>query len=380
MKKIFNTLRKIVDYKIEDTNMALFGTDIEKNVKHEASLHEEQWHTAGKKDGIDVWRIEKFKIVPVPHEKYGSFYNGDSYIVLRTRAGPNNTFTYDVHFWLGEYTSQDEAGTAAYKTVELDDFFNGAAVQHREISKHESELFRSYFTPPGVKRLEGGIESGFNIIKPEEYTPRLLHIKSEGKNIDVNEVPLERDSLNSGDIFILDTGLKVIQWVGSKSSALERGKAAALARSIADDERNGKAKIEVNNEGDSDLEEFWSFLKDGEGPIKSADEANVKNRGLLEDIAVRRLFKISDASGKVGFTQVADGNVTAAMFNSSDAFLFDAGPEIFVWLGKGANVKEKRAAMQFALDYMSDYKRPKWLPITKVNEGTPNDPSRQYLN
>ena len=45
--------------------------------------------------------------------------------------------------------SQDEYGTAAYKTVELDTFLDDKAVQHRECERYESDLFMSYF-PKGL--------------------------------------------------------------------------------------------------------------------------------------------------------------------------------------------------------------------------------------
>ena len=40
---------------------------------------------------------------------------------------------------------QDEYGTAAYKTVELDCFLDDKAVQHREVQNHESDKFKDYF-------------------------------------------------------------------------------------------------------------------------------------------------------------------------------------------------------------------------------------------
>lgn len=86
-----------------------------------------------------VWRIEQFRVVPWPRTKWGKLHRGDSYIVLRTSSSPANPdkLEWDIHFWIGSESSQDEYGTAAYKTVELDDFLRDGATQHREVRKEQ---------------------------------------------------------------------------------------------------------------------------------------------------------------------------------------------------------------------------------------------------
>ena len=54
-------------------------------------------------------------------------------------------------------------------------------------------------------------ETGFRHVKPEEYTPRLLHFHGVKKNITVKEVPLNKHCLDSSDVFILDLGLTIYQ-------------------------------------------------------------------------------------------------------------------------------------------------------------------------
>ena len=57
----------------------------------------------------------------------------------------NDALQYDVHFWIGKGSSQDEYATAAYKTVELDTFLKDAAIQHRELEGLEVDKFLAYF-------------------------------------------------------------------------------------------------------------------------------------------------------------------------------------------------------------------------------------------
>ena len=102
---------------------------------------------------------------------------------------------HDLHFWLGEETTQDEYGTAAFKAVELDDLLGGAPVQHREVQDHESSLFESYFKK-GVKYLPGGVKSGFTHVDPDDVEKRLFLVKGV-RNIKVKQVDLGIASLNN---------------------------------------------------------------------------------------------------------------------------------------------------------------------------------------
>lgn len=168
-------------YNLADSNIANLGSDLDKKCRVAAAQTEQAWKDAGKTVGMQIWRIEKFNVKSWPKEKYGSFYDGDSFILLNTyKEKDKNDLKHDVHFWLGKYTSQDEAGTAAYKTVELDDLLGGNIRQHREVQGYESELFLGYF-PGGIHLLSGGVDSGFHHVKAHEYKPKLLHVKGNKK-------------------------------------------------------------------------------------------------------------------------------------------------------------------------------------------------------
>ena len=195
--------------------MANYGSDEHKQMRTDAAAKEEAWQGVGKECGISIWRIEKFKVVAWPKEQYGEFYDGDSYIILHTYK-VDDTIKHNVHFWLGAETTQDEAGSAAYKTVELDDYLGQLPVQYRQVQGFENKAFLELFDK--VQILKGGVETGFNHVEPEEYEPRLLKVAGKFKKMQVYQVKLESDSLNSTDVFVLDGGLKIYQYNGDKCS------------------------------------------------------------------------------------------------------------------------------------------------------------------
>ncbi|WKX97546.1 hypothetical protein Q1695_013312 [Nippostrongylus brasiliensis] len=318
----------------------------------------------GKKLGLEIWRIKDFKLDPVPENEYGQFYTGDTYIVLST--GYNE---WNVHFWLGTEASSDEIGTATIKTVEIDQALGGLPVQHREVQFHESALFISYF-PHGIRYLSGGYDSGYHHVEDmfKDWKPKLFHCKGK-RNVRCAEVEFKKESLNLGDVFLLDLGKNIYVWMPPDSGRLERIKGMERAKSMADVERLGAATVHIlDNDWNTDVE-FWSHF----GGLSSARHvAKGKNddEDYWKETAEKvTLWKVSDSSGQMKVTKVGQGELKYSQLDSKDAFILDAvNGGIFVWIGKECTPEERAKAVILGTYYLTERKLPPWTQVTRVLE------------
>uniref|UniRef100_A0A669BJ08 Scinderin like b n=1 Tax=Oreochromis niloticus TaxID=8128 RepID=A0A669BJ08_ORENI len=286
-----------------------------------------EFETAGKKPGLEVWRIENMDLKPVPKALYGSFYTGDAYLLLFTTSAPS----YNIHMWLGDECSQDESGAAAIFASQLDDFLGGGPVQYREVQNYESNTFLGYFKS-GIKYQKGGVASGFkHVVTNGVDVKRLLHVKGR-RVIRATEVNMSWDSFNKGDCFIIDLGKDIYQWCGSECNRFERLKASEVTIDIRDNERNGRAKVHMVEEGD-EPDPIIQVL----GPKTSIapstpddDKVETSNRKKAA------LYMISDASGSMKVTSVAPSSpFKQAMLSPEECYILDNGVDktIFVWKG-----------------------------------------------
>lgn len=360
-------------YDLAATNIAGLGTDLEKKVRLEAAQGELAWKDCGKTIGLQIWRIEQFKVVPWPKNDYGSFFGDDSYVCLHTyHPKPGLAkIAHNIHFWIGETSSQDEYGTAAYKTVELDDFLGGEPVQYREVQFHESNAFRNLF--PAINYWMGGAATGFKHIEAAVYRPRLLWIKQGHGKITTQEVPISCTSLNDGDSFIFDGGLRLLVWHGRETSIFEKHKATAMAQAI-DDQRHGKCQREVFDHGICDETEWWAALG-GKGPVAPA-VSDAESPARLQ-----RLLQLSDKSGKLTLTEIAvGGQIKRTLLTSDDIFILDEGSEVTVWIGLNASVGERKNGLSRAIEYLVQEGRPLTTPIARILEGGENEQFENFFD
>ncbi|CAN1808206.1 VLN4 [Linum perenne] len=250
---------------------------------------------AGQKAGLEIWRIENFNPVAIPSASYGKFFAGDSYIVLKSIASKSGSMRHDIHYWLGRDTSQDEAGVAAIKTVELDAALGGRAVQYREVQGHETEKFLSYFKPCIIPQ-EGGVASGFKHVEAEEHQTRLFVCK--GKHV-------------------------------------VRVKEAKDGRLMADVETG----------------EFWGFFG-GFAPLPRKTAGDEDDSPASDDT---KLYCIEKGQAE----PVEADTFTRELLDTNKCYVLDCGAEVYVWMGKTTSLDERKNASKSAEEIIHSADRPK---------------------
>uniref|UniRef100_A0A8C4DT54 Scinderin like a n=1 Tax=Dicentrarchus labrax TaxID=13489 RepID=A0A8C4DT54_DICLA len=253
-----------------------------------------EFATAGKKPGLQVWRVEKMNLAPVPTELHGDFFSGDSYILLYTTSAPS----YNIHTWIGSDASPDERGAAAILMTQLDDFLGGAPRQFTEFQGEESLTFLGYF----------------------------------------------RSGIKYKSIF---------HWSGSESNLFERLKTTELALDIRDNERKGRATVEMIDEGSEPEAVIEVLGPKPDLPSGSSDDVSIDKKNK----SVASLYLISDAAGSMTTTVVADKNpFKQDMLSQNECYIVDNGGDnkLFVWKGKNANADERKAAFTAANKFIKD--------------------------
>lgn len=357
------------------------GSQLSDSNKQKGQVMHPAFANAGQTKGLEVWRIENFNPVAYPKVDFGKFYTGDSYILLNTKESKNKVLSWDVHFWLGLETTQDEAGTAAIMTVQLDDLLHGAPVQHREVQEHESDLFLSYFKN-GVRYLPGGVATGFKKTEVNAAgEKRLFQVKGK-KNIRVRQVDLSISSMNQGDCFILDVGRTILVYVGKNAKRIEKIKAISAANQIRDQDHSGRATVQIIDEfsNTSDQQEFFDQLGFG-SPDQVPDEATGGDDVEFEnsDERATTLYKVSDAGGSLQVQPISTKPLKQEMLKTEDCFILDTGSGIYVWVGKGATDQEKRQSMARAQNFLTEKKYPSWTQVHRIVENAETAPFKQYF-
>ena len=184
------------------------------------------------------------------------------------------------------------------------------------------------------------------MVQPTKDTPHLYRVKGTAKNMTFTQMPLSKNSLNSGDSFILfATPAIVWLWNGQTAHPNEKFKANAEAEKLCTE---GTVVVLDQGSGDDDAEyaDFWNYL--GEGTIGEAtpDDAVKEFTPVLyhvTDKADAKPIEVAKASGAVKKHQI-DAKLARSLLDENDVFLLDAGWKVFVWIGKSADTSEKLAA------------------------------------
>jgi len=139
-----------------------------------------------------------------------------------------------------------------------------------------------------------------------------------------------------GDVYVIETEKVFWLWLGSKSFVDDKFAGIWLTKLLQEQKKELKIKTLAENEEPEEFKKLFSFtVTEGDTPriLRKIEKKFEKDYHLLQ-------IKQND-KGEIITSEIP---IDYRGFKSDDAFVLDAYNEIFVWLGKNSQVKEKYEA------------------------------------
>jgi hypothetical protein len=192
------SLRNIkVDSKPDEEESSSSSSSVDYDFSNLGDTYQGPFRDAGRRPGIELWRIEKMQPVRLPDKEYGVLFDGDCYLLLYSNPSdqPGGESDYRIHYWIGSKTTMDKSASVAIRAVELNDRLKRVAKVFKEEQGDESRVFKAYFGS-GIKIREGATTVGLQSAARHKPKPRLFQVRGNGAKTFVEPAELVVQSLD----------------------------------------------------------------------------------------------------------------------------------------------------------------------------------------
>ncbi|XP_044289445.1 protein flightless-1 homolog [Varanus komodoensis] len=331
----------------------------------------------GQLPGVTVWQIENFVPIIVDETFHGKFYEADCYIVLKTFLDDSSSLNWEIYYWIGQESSLDKKACAAIHAVNLRNYLGAECRTIREEMGDESDEFSQVFDHE-IAYIEGGTSSGFYTVEDTHYVTRLYRVYGK-KNIKLEPVPLKGASLDPRFVFLLDHGLEIYIWRGSKATLSSTTKARLFAEKINKNERKGKAEILLLVET-QETPEFWEILGGQPEAIRISVPDDFKppkpklykvglGLGYLELPQIN--YKLSvEHKKRPSVELLPEMRLLQSLLDTKSVYILDCWSDVFIWIGRKSPRLVRAAALKLGQELCGMLHRPKHAVVVRNLEGT----------
>ena len=243
----------------------------------------------------------------------------------------------------------------------------------REEQNDESDEFLDLFGSTLVYIEGARTTSGFYTVEDIEYITRMYRISGTNRIL-LEPVPLDHESLNSKYVYLVDGGMHIYLWNGTKSNPITRSKARLFAEKINKHERKFQAELSVLKQ-DDESPAFRRLL--GGPPEEPEPETTPKLPDSITNddcltIYKPRLYKVGIGMGYLELPQVKATSgkyiLTRDLLDTKGVYILDCYTDLFVWIGRKATRLVRTAALKLSSSLEAMINRPGFTLVTSTLE------------